>query len=33
MMMTPYVFTLIVLVFGLKNLKIPAGVGKHVDEQ
>jgi len=33
MMMTPYVFTLAVLVFGLKNLRIPAGVGKHVDEQ
>ena len=32
MMMMPYVFTLAVLVFGLRNLHTPAGIGKHEDE-
>ena len=30
-MMTPYVFTLLVITFGLKGGKAPAGVGKHVE--
>ena len=30
-MMTPYVFTLLVITFGLKGGKSPAGVGKHVE--
>ncbi len=32
MMMMPYIFTLVVLVFGLRNLHTPAGIGKHEDE-
>ena len=30
-MMTPYVFTLVVLIFGMKRGKAPAGIGKHVE--
>jgi len=31
-MMTPYVLTMIVLVFGVKKNKAPAGIGRHVEE-
>jgi len=30
-MMTPYVFTMIVLIFGMKRSHAPAGIGKHVE--
>ena len=30
-MMAPYLFTLIVIVFGVKRGKAPAGIGKHVE--
>lgn len=31
-MMAPYLFTLIVIVFGTKKSKAPAGIGKHVED-
>ena len=31
MMMAPYVFTMLVIVFGVKRGKAPAGIGKHVE--
>ena len=31
MMMAPYLFTMLVIVFGVKRSKAPAGIGKHVE--
>lgn len=31
MMMAPYLFTMLVIVFGVKKNKAPAGIGKHVE--
>lgn len=31
-MMTPYLFTFLVIVFGMKRGKAPAGIGKHVED-
>ena len=31
MMMAPYLFTMLVIVFGVKRGKAPAGIGKHVE--
>ena len=30
-MMTPYVFTLLIIAFGLGGGRAPAGVGKHIE--